>query len=186
MGENNSHEGRKDGNQCMTRSRRDHAYADNHIYKYEIGMVVFSAIAYSKEGKEKTMWSGLHVVLVYNTFMLSCFFPFCFLSSKRFLFGLTVVRARVEGRGFIRFFLYYKQHTILIFIYGTLFFTPFHRTTWTQAKLLSLFHLALFNHFRFISVFIEWKNYETTRRRHLRYLKHSYPLMTLVFVFVWS
>lgn len=45
---------RKDGNQCMTRSRREHAYADNeHNYTSlrRLGMVVVEAKMLEEEGK---------------------------------------------------------------------------------------------------------------------------------------
>lgn len=87
--------------------RRDHAYADNHIYKYEIGMDVFSAIAYRKKERKNDV-KRLRVVLVYNTFMLSCFFAVCFFHPK-ISEGLRL-RVREEGKSFIRFLMYNKQH----------------------------------------------------------------------------
>lgn len=155
MGEKQLTRMKRDGNQCVTRSRREHAYADEHIYtsEREIGMVVF----WKNRCEAASCCVGSKSF--YNTFMLSCFLPFFPSFNQKILIsirGLQTLRTteRIEGKRFYTF-RWYNKHTVLIhYTFHTV--SPFR--TSTQAKhLLSHSFPRISTIFAFTLVFIQWK-----------------------------
>lgn len=134
----------------------------------------------------KTM-RGRFVLCWFTTLLCSlAFLPFlsCFI-QKSFCSGAYVCYGVKRERVFLRFFLYNKHHTNLIFIFGTIYFS--HRT-WTQAKLiLSLFPLASFYHFRF-SFNGNLQNYRVKEGTwHIYNIPIAFlSTIFLVWVFTWA